>query len=71
VDDIVLVGDDAIKQAMRLIYRYLGRVAEPAGAVAVAALLCHTTLARGVICAPITGGNVNQEQMKAWVADTR
>jgi len=71
VDDIVLVGDDAIKQAMHLIYRYLGRIAEPAGAVAVAALLSHTTLARGVICTPITGGNVNQEQIRAWVSGTR
>src|SRR5580700_12297360 len=47
VDDIVLVSDDAMRLALRLIYQHLGLIAEPAGAAGIAALISHTTLEIG------------------------
>ena len=58
VDDIVLVSDESMLEAMALIRQHLNVTAEPSGAVGVAALLTHPELAaRGVVCTPITGGN--------------
>jgi threonine dehydratase len=71
VDDIVLVSDDAMKLALRLIYQHLGSIAEPAGAAGIAALISHTTLAQGVVCTPITGGNATRDQLLAWIAQIR
>jgi threonine dehydratase len=68
VDDIVLVSDDAIKLALRLIYKHLGLIAEPSGVAGVAALLSHSTLARGLVSTPITGGNATRDQLLAWTA---
>jgi threonine dehydratase len=41
VDDVLLVDDGTILRAMRLVFRGLGLVVEPAGVVGVAALLAH------------------------------
>jgi threonine dehydratase len=71
VDDIVLVSDDAMKLALRLIYQHLGLIAEPAGAAGIAALISHSTLAQGVVCTPITGGNATRDQLLAWIAQIR
>jgi threonine dehydratase len=71
VDDIVLVSDDAIKQALRLVHRHLNLVPEPAGVAGVAALLRHSSLARGLVCTPITGGNVAKEQLRQSLAETQ
>jgi threonine dehydratase len=71
VDDIVLVSDDAMKLALRLIYQHLGLIAEPAGAAGIAALISHTTRAQGVVCTPITGGNATRDQLLAWIAQIR
>jgi threonine dehydratase len=68
VDDIVLVSDEAMKRAIHLIYQHLGLIAEPSGAAGVAALISHSTLARGLVCTPITGGNATQEQLRSWTA---
>ncbi len=70
VDDIVLVSDDAIKQALRLVHRHLSLVPEPAGVAGVAALLSYSSLARGLVCTPITGGNVAKDQLLQWLAET-
>jgi threonine dehydratase len=68
VDDVVLVSDDAIKRAMRLVHQHLNLIAEPAASTGVAALLSHSALARGLVCTPITGGNATPEQLRAWTA---
>lgn len=67
VDDALLVGEDAILQAMKLIHKHVGIVAEPSGAVGVAAVLAHAERFGGqhvgtVIC----GSNVTPEQLRAW-----
>jgi threonine dehydratase len=69
VDDILLVSDDAIKQALKFIHKHMAVIVEPAGAVGVAALISHSSLARGSVCAPITGGNATREQLRGWLAD--
>ena len=68
VDDIVLVSDDAMKQALHLIYQHLGLIAEPSGAAGVAGVISHSALAQGVVCTPITGGNATPEQLREWIA---
>ena len=68
VDDIVLVNDQAIKRALKLVHDYLGLVCEPAGVVGVAGLLSHSSLAKGLVCTPITGGNATTTQLQKWVA---
>lgn len=62
VDDALLVSDEGIVHAMKLVQEHVGIVAEPAGAVGVAALLENPDVFRGrhvgtVIC----GSNVTFE----------
>jgi threonine dehydratase len=66
-DDVVAVGEDAIKVAMRGLVAHLGLVVEPAGAVGIAALLGLPHGAYGervgtILC----GGNVTTAQLNAW-----
>ncbi len=68
VDDVVLVDDAAILEAMRLVHRHVGVVVEPAGVVGVAAALAHPTLVRGALAAtPLCGGNLTPEQLRDWL----
>lgn len=67
-DEVLLVDDAALIEAMRLAHRDLGLVLEPAGAAAVAALLVHAGRFRGQrIGAVLTGGNLAPEQMQQWL----
>jgi threonine dehydratase len=68
VDDIVLVTDEAIKRALKLVHQHLGLICEPAGVAGVAALMSHSSLAQGLICTPITGGNATPGQLQEWIA---
>lgn len=65
VDDIVTVSEDEIREAMRLLARDPKTVAEPSGAVAVAAFLFHRDeLPRTRInVAVISGGNIEPEML--------
>ncbi len=61
VDDVVLVQDDAILRALRLIMERAKLVPEPAGAAAFAALLCGAVRPKPgstVVCV-VSGGNVD------------
>jgi threonine dehydratase len=59
VDDIVLVEENHIREAMRLLQDILGLVVEPAGAAGLAALLATPDRWRGMrIAVPLCGGNV-------------
>lgn len=68
VDDAILVDDDSIIKAMRLIHEHLGIVSEPSGAIGLAAILENLSLFKkqtvGII---ICGGNVTHEQRKMWL----
>jgi threonine dehydratase len=65
LDDFITVSDDAIWAAMKLIYRYTGHIAEPAGAAGLAGLLSYRTSWRncrvGIV---ISGGNIQQELLR-------
>ncbi|MEM1071791.1 MAG: threo-3-hydroxy-L-aspartate ammonia-lyase [Planctomycetota bacterium] len=69
-DDIVTVGEDAIRSAMRLAFERLKLVVEPAGALALAGVLRSDQHQRvrgkrvGVI---VSGGNVDAEAFSAIV----
>jgi len=66
VDDIVLVSDDAIREALGLVHAHLNLVAEPSAVAGIGALLSHSELGRGLVCTPITGGNATLEQLREW-----
>lgn len=64
VDDVVTVADESIAETVVLLMERAKTVAEPAGAVALAALLSGATSAEGrKCCAVISGGNVDPNMM--------
>lgn len=68
VDDAILAREDSIVQAMRLIHRHVGLVAEPSAAVGIAAVLeepgkFQDQLVGTIVC----GGNLTVEQMRQWL----
>lgn len=66
VDDIVTVKEDEIAQAMRLLSADSKTVAEPSGAVSVAAFLFHAgdLPPAKVHAAVISGGNIDPEMLR-------
>lgn len=67
-DELLLVDDATLIEAMRLAYRELGLVLEPGGAAALAALMSHSSQFQGSrVAAVLTGGNVTREQMRRWI----
>jgi threonine dehydratase len=70
VDDIVVLEDDAMIEAMRLAHRELGLVLEPSGAAGLAAAQAYAERFRGMLVAAIlTGGNMTPEQMRTWLSE--
>jgi threonine dehydratase len=58
IDDVVTVSDDALVGAMRLLLDRLKIVAEPSGAITVAALLQRKIDVEGPVVAFLSGGNI-------------
>ena len=59
VDDVVLVSEDSLRQAMALVQSTTGLIAEPAGAAGIAALIEHPSLrTKGLIATPLCGSNM-------------
>jgi threonine dehydratase len=68
VDDILLVTDETLVQAMRLAHADLGLVVEPSGAAGLAAVMTHRERFRDQLVAVIlTGGNLTPDQMREWL----
>jgi threonine dehydratase len=59
VDEVVVVGDEQISQAMLLLAERAKAVVEPAGAVPLAAMLADVPLAQGPTALVLGGGNVD------------
>jgi len=57
VDDVVLVSDDEMLQAIRLLHQHANVIAEPAGSAATAAFL-KQPYPRGPVALLVTGGNL-------------
>jgi threonine dehydratase len=67
VDEIVLVDDAATIDAMRLLFRHLGLLVEPAGAVGIAAIATHAALREsGRVATVLCGGNMTTAQLTEW-----
>jgi threonine dehydratase len=67
VDDVLLVDDDSITQAMKLVFQQAGIVTEPSGAAGVAAILAHRERFAGKrIATVLCGGNATADQI-SWM----
>lgn len=67
VDDMMLVTDDELIDAMRSLREHDGLIAEPAGAAPVAAIRRASLALAGPVVAIVTGGNVAPEvEARAW-----
>ncbi len=64
LDEVVTIDDAALPRAMRLLLDRSKLVAEPSGAIAVAALLEGAVKPRGPTVAVLSGGNVEWEDLK-------
>ena len=67
VDEMRLVTDAAIIEALKLIALRARLVVEPAGAAAVASLLSDPSVERPVV-AILSGGNVDGQRLGEWIA---
>ncbi|MGH7656663.1 MAG: threonine ammonia-lyase [Gemmatimonadales bacterium] len=67
VGSSVLVTDEGIAEAMRVLFHDEGVRAEPSGAAATAALLQGTLPLQGPVVAVVSGGNVDQERFERLV----
>jgi threonine dehydratase len=70
VDEVVLVDDDRIRDAMRLLFRVAKLVVEPAGAAALAALMfpLRQRLEGRDVAVVVCGGNIDAATFAAQLA---
>jgi len=67
VKDILIVNDDEIKSAMRLVYERMKIIAEPSSMVTLAAVLKNKPLFSGrKVGLIITGGNIDLAKIAEW-----
>ncbi len=70
VDDVLLVDDETMVGAMRLLFWKMGLVVEPAGAAGIAALLAHRERFAGALVAtPLCGGSLTGQQIRRWLLE--
>jgi threonine dehydratase len=69
VDDVMLVTDEDLIAAMRMLQMDAGLLVEPAGAAGLAAIVKRKTDFAGKRVAMIlTGGNVTEDQIRQWLS---
>ena len=68
VDEVLLVEDNALIDAIQLAHRHHGLVLEPAGAAALAAAVTYKGRFRGGrVAVPLCGGNLTEGQAQEWL----
>ncbi|MCW6511372.1 threonine ammonia-lyase [Lichenifustis flavocetrariae] len=68
IDDVVLVDDDQLLDAMRFAHETWNRLVEPAGAAGLAAILAQASALKGGRVATILGGaNLTGQQIRTWL----
>jgi len=68
VDDVLLVDDPAMLDAVRISHRHLSLVLEPSGAAGLAAAMTFRDRFAGqTVAVVLCGGNLTPEQMVAWL----
>jgi peptide deformylase len=69
VDDVLLINDAHIIEAMRLVYQHAGLMLEPAGAVGIAAIVAHREQFFGkTIATVLCGSNITESQIKEYLS---
>ncbi len=72
VDDVLLVRDEHLIEAMRLMYALEGLIREPSAVAGLAGIACNRERFRGQRVATIvTGRNLAQAQVKSWLTGTQ
>ena len=72
IDDIVLVDDDQLLEAMRFALKTWNRLVEPAGAAGLAAILAQASDLKGGRVATLLGGaNLTDRQIRDWLPMSR
>lgn len=70
VDDVVLVSDHDIRQAMAAIFYETGMKVEPSGAVSVAGLLKYPKAGlKGPVVCMLSGGNIEEEYHRQLISE--
>lgn len=68
IDDVILVEDEVIERAMRLLFETAGLVVEPAGAVGVAAILATPErFADRHVATVLCGSHLTAENARRWL----
>jgi threonine dehydratase len=70
VDDVVVVSDAEIVDAMRFLFERMKLVVEPSGAVGIAALLTGRVVPTGRVGVVISGGNVDAARFASLLGDS-
>lgn len=69
IDEVILVDDDQIVEAMRFAHRTWGRMIEPAGAAGLAAILTQASSLEGRrVATMLCGGNLTEQQITQWLS---
>jgi threonine dehydratase len=69
VDEVLLVSDESILTAMRLVLETLGLLVEPAGVAGLAAVLAEPAQFAGqTVATVLCGSNLTPAQINAWLA---
>ncbi|MCZ6862643.1 MAG: pyridoxal-phosphate dependent enzyme, partial [Alphaproteobacteria bacterium] len=71
VDDAVLISDDAVKASMRRLVTANKMIAEPSGALALAAALAIADEKRGPSVCIVTGGSIDPRKLATILGDTQ
>ncbi|MGC8949468.1 MAG: threonine ammonia-lyase [Thermoprotei archaeon] len=72
IDDVVLVSDEEILKAIKLLLDTVGQVAEPAGAASLAAALkLKDRLKNKNVVLMITGGNIEPQLLESAIRDAK
>jgi threonine dehydratase len=69
VDDVVVVPDADLRDAMRFLLDRMKLVVEPSGAITVAALITGAARTQGSVVAVLSGGNIEYAGLRALLGD--
>jgi threonine dehydratase len=68
VDDVLLIDDTHIVEAMRCVHQHAGLLIEPAGAVGVAAIIAHKSVFSGLrVATVLCGSNITSPQQQEYL----
>ncbi len=69
MDEVLMVEDQSMIEAIRLAFNYHGLVIEPSGAAGLAAAIKYGERFRGArVATPLCGGNLTPNQIQSWLS---